>query len=474
MDLYEQKIHRERYLLTLHHLAEGTTRAVSKQDVESYMGMELPELDKIASYLSGEGYTKEVTFTTVGLTHPGLKEVERLLSLPYEEIEGRVLWMINYLAGGSLSRLVLISALARRLVRDEGELYPIVNDLDERKGLITTLNEAVVLLPAGKEALEESHRPQKSVPPVMQRAGDVYNTTSEMSDTDLGNLVSQKPQSLRTWLGVDRGPIALAFTDIVGSTKMAVSMGDRSWIALLMEHFKKARHYTKINGGFEVKLIGDACMVLFRTADAALEFAMGFAADTGDSRISIRAGIHVGDVRVVENDIYGVMVNYTFRVQHSMRGSGIAISTPAKLRIEHELGADQRERFEIIPLMNHEPLKGFPEDQQTLWQITAPVKLRALKPSTKFDEYGNISFDDERARLDNFAIQLQNDSAAHGVIRVFAPLAGQASTRAERAKDHLVNTRAVDINRIVVIDGGFRENLTIQLFMRKNDKERII
>jgi len=179
MDLYEQQIHRERYLLTLHQLAEGTTSGVSVEDVESYMGMEPSQLDKVASYLLGEGYIKQVTFTTVGLTHPGLKEVERLLSLPYEEIEGRVLWMINYLSGGSLSRLVLISALARRLVRDERELYPIVNDLDERKGLIRALNEAIVLLPAGKEALEESHRRQKSAPPMTQKAGDVYNTTIE-------------------------------------------------------------------------------------------------------------------------------------------------------------------------------------------------------------------------------------------------------------------------------------------------------
>ena len=152
-----------------------------------------------------------------------------------------------------------------------------------------------------------------------------------------------------------------------------MGLGDRSWIELLKEHFKKARHYTELNGGYEVKLIGDACMVAFRTADAALEFALAFAADTGHPRISIRAGIHVGDVRIVENDIYGVMVNYTFRVQHAMKGSGIAVSTPAKLRIEHELGGNIRGRFDIIPLSLDQPLKGFPQDQQALWQIAEPV-----------------------------------------------------------------------------------------------------
>jgi hypothetical protein len=174
--------------------------------------------------------------------------------------------------------------------------------------------------------------------------------------------------SLSSWLGTTRGPIALAFTDIVGSTDLAISMGDRIWIDLLIRHFKKARYYIAENDGYEVKLIGDACMVAFRTTDAALEFSLGFFKDTGDQRISIRVGIHVGEVRVIDNDIYGVMVNYTSRVQHAMKGSGIALSTEAKLRIEHELGENVRGRFIIKPL-KHDGLQGFPPDQQDLWQI---------------------------------------------------------------------------------------------------------
>jgi hypothetical protein len=37
-----------------------------------------------------------------------------------------------------------------------------------------------------------------------------------------------------------------------------------------------------------------------------------------------------------------------------------------------------------------------------------------------FDTYGNIRFSDEKARLDNFAIQLQNQEDAHGQIIVYA------------------------------------------------------
>jgi class 3 adenylate cyclase len=177
---------------------------------------------------------------------------------------------------------------------------------------------------------------------------------------DMGTLEFKKiPKSIRDWFGLDRGPIVLVFTDIVGSTDLAIRMGDRDWVSRLIQHFKKARIYIERHEGCEVKLIGDSCMVAFRTADAALDFAIDFAGDTGDPEITIRAGIHVGDVRVIENDLYGVMVNYTSRVQHAMVGQGVALSTEAKQRIEHEHGASVRRRFDIIPV-NHDPLKGFP------------------------------------------------------------------------------------------------------------------
>jgi hypothetical protein len=37
--------------------------------------------------------------------------------------------------------------------------------------------------------------------------------------------------------------------------------------------------------------------------------------------------------------------------------------------------------------------------------------------------------------------------------------------RAERAKDYLVNTRGIDAGRIVIIDGGCRAEVTVDLFV---------
>jgi hypothetical protein len=92
--------------------------------------------------------------------------------------------------------------------------------------------------------------------------------------------------------------------------------------------------------------------------------------------------------------------------------------------------------------------------------IRAPVP-----PAVKFDEYGNIKFNDEKARLDNYAIQLQNQPGSQGYILAYGSCAGEAQARADRAKDYLVNTRGIDAGRLVTVDGGCRSDLTVELWI---------
>jgi hypothetical protein len=87
------------------------------------------------------------------------------------------------------------------------------------------------------------------------------------------------------------------------------------------------------------------------------------------------------------------------------------------------------------------------------------------RPPVKFDEYGNIRFNDEKARLDNYAIQLQNDPTATGTIIVYGSCTGEGQQRGDRAKDYLVNTRGIEAGRITVVDGGCRSELAVQLWV---------
>jgi hypothetical protein len=96
------------------------------------------------------------------------------------------------------------------------------------------------------------------------------------------------------------------------------------------------------------------------------------------------------------------------------------------------------------------------------------VSFPAQPIARKVDEYGNIKFNDEKARLDNYAIELQNDPTAQGYLVCYGGRTGrtgEAQRRCDRAKNYLVNTRGITADRIVTVDGGYREELTVELWV---------
>ena len=86
----------------------------------------------------------------------------------------------------------------------------------------------------------------------------------------------------------------------------------------------------------------------------------------------------------------------------------------------------------------------------------------------KFDEFPDISRNDEKARLDNFGIELQNDPTSTGYVIVYP---GRTSKRAEvqdhfgRVIEYLVNSRGMDRSRIKTIEGPKRDQLHVELWI---------
>jgi PKD domain-containing protein len=86
----------------------------------------------------------------------------------------------------------------------------------------------------------------------------------------------------------------------------------------------------------------------------------------------------------------------------------------------------------------------------------------------KLDEYGKLQPKDENTRLDNFVIELQTDPAARGYIIAYggrAARAGDARKAADNAKDYLVKKRGLDPSRVMTMDGGLREQPTVELWI---------
>jgi len=89
-------------------------------------------------------------------------------------------------------------------------------------------------------------------------------------------------------------------------------------------------------------------------------------------------------------------------------------------------------------------------------------------PDSPFDQYGTISWEDERARLDNFAIQLQHWKNLIGYILVVEAVGGcpgEAQARAIRTKRFLVEHRNIPNNRLIWRVEGYHEQQITTLLL---------
>jgi hypothetical protein len=96
------------------------------------------------------------------------------------------------------------------------------------------------------------------------------------------------------------------------------------------------------------------------------------------------------------------------------------------------------------------------------------VSIPIMNKPRKFDEYYDIARNDEKARLDNYAIQLQSEPGSQGYIIVYPSRKAsdaQAHARAQRISDYLVNSRGIDSHRVVITMGQPREDWLFELWV---------
>lgn len=112
---------------------------------------------------------------------------------------------------------------------------------------------------------------------------------------------------------------------------------------------------------------------------------------------------------------------------------------------------------------------GEPMCRQTAHASTSiPLLPPRENPAREFDVCCNCSVNDQKARLDNLAIELQNDQSTTTYIFAYGgrtSRAGQADRLGARARDYLVSHRDIDSARIVVLNGGFREQDCVEVWI---------
>ncbi|WP_299353738.1 nuclear transport factor 2 family protein [uncultured Shimia sp.] len=151
------------------------------------------------------------------------------------------------------------------------------------------------------------------------------------------------------------GLSSIMFTDIANSTALAEAVGDRIWHGVLAEHLTAAEEIITLHGGRLVKSLGDGTMSAFPSARGAMSAALALQDSTvsqaSEPPLSIRIGIHTGEVIATDDDYFGVVVNKAARIAASARPDETRVSDATRLMAGNAPDFGFSNRSEI-------PLKG--------------------------------------------------------------------------------------------------------------------
>jgi class 3 adenylate cyclase len=149
------------------------------------------------------------------------------------------------------------------------------------------------------------------------------------------------------------------FTDIVGSTDRAVTLGDARWRRLLDEHDDIVRDRVLRLGGKLVKTTGDGALATFEGPAKCIRSAIVLREALRVIGVSIRAGLHAGEVELRGEDVGGIAVHIAARVMAEAAPDEILASSTVKdLVVGSGLGFEDR---------GEHALKGVPGE----WRLFA-------------------------------------------------------------------------------------------------------
>jgi class 3 adenylate cyclase len=157
----------------------------------------------------------------------------------------------------------------------------------------------------------------------------------------------------------DRVLATVLFTDIVGSTERAASLGDRRWRELLESHHGLVRRELGRFRGREIDTAGDGFLATFDGPARAVRCARAVGDSVRTLGLEVRAGLHTGEVEVVGDKVSGLAVHIGARVAAAAGPGEVLVSSTVK-----DLVAGSGLRFQDRRLR---PLKGVPGE----WHIFA-------------------------------------------------------------------------------------------------------
>jgi class 3 adenylate cyclase/pimeloyl-ACP methyl ester carboxylesterase len=152
-------------------------------------------------------------------------------------------------------------------------------------------------------------------------AGDFTPLLNEVEEFLTGTRATPLP---------DRRLATMVFTDIVGSTRLAAERGDSAWIRLARSHDEIVREHLATYRGREIDHTGDGFVAIFDGPARAVTCAARMVDALRELGVTIRVGLHTGEIELVGDEIRGLAVHVAARVMAVAEKGGILVSATVK------------------------------------------------------------------------------------------------------------------------------------------------
>jgi WD40 repeat protein/class 3 adenylate cyclase/tRNA A-37 threonylcarbamoyl transferase component Bud32 len=206
------------------------------------------------------------------------------------------------------------------------------------------------------------------------------------------------------------GLLTLLFTDIVDSTRLKQTFGDREAVTVVQRHHAVIREILALfSEGEEIETAGDSFFIVFTKPSDAVKFSLlvqarlrALSAEVGQP-VFDRIGIHVGEVWIEEHegpgkarDLYGLQVDTCARVQSLGQADQILLSQFPFDSARQALRGEELHGIEALSWLNHGPyrLKGV-EEPLEICEVGEEGKARLRQPPDSEKAHRFISADRE-------------------------------------------------------------------------------
>lgn len=128
----------------------------------------------------------------------------------------------------------------------------------------------------------------------------------------------------------ERQLATVLFTDIAASTQVAEKLGDRRWRGLLERHDQVSRQTVGDHLGNWITSTGDGALATFPGPGRAIRSATSLRRRVRDIGLSIRTGIHTGEIEIRGDDVGGIAVHLAARIMSTADPGEILVSNTVK------------------------------------------------------------------------------------------------------------------------------------------------